>query len=74
MSNLKLWEKVDKTDPKYTKKIPSGAKLTAIGAQYQKKNATRMFGPMGTGWGTRNSSYTFSYHFLHNSRIFPLYF
>ena len=60
MSNLKLWEKVQKTDPKYTKPIPGGAKLTAIGAQYQKKSATEMFGPMGIGWGTRNSSYQFS--------------
>ena len=60
MSNLKLWDSVSKTDPKYTKPIPGGAKLTAIGAQYQRKSATTVFGPMGIGWGTRNASYQFN--------------
>ena len=57
MSNLKLWESVEKTDATFTKKQTFGAKLTAIDAQYQRKTATSMFGPMGQGWGTRNSKY-----------------
>ena len=58
MSNLSLWDQVESTDPQFAKKQEFGAKLTAIDAQYQRKTATKMFGPMGIGWGTTKSKYT----------------
>lgn len=57
--NLSLWSKVSKTNPKHTKQVPQGGgrKLTAIDAQYQIQEATRVFGPMGIGWGVKNQSF-----------------
>lgn len=56
--NLSLWSKVSKTNPKHTKEVRAGGrKLTAVDAQYQIQEATRVFGPMGTGWGVKNSHY-----------------
>ena len=55
--NLKIWEKVDKTDSGFTKPMGFGANLTAIDQMYQFKNATRMFGSFGIGWGTINENY-----------------
>jgi len=52
MSNLKLWDKVCKSDPKYLKKVSFGARsFTAIDPQYQVRSATEAFGPIGEGWG-----------------------
>lgn len=49
--NMKLWDSVEKTNPKYTKKVNQRGGFTAIGAQYQLRTATELFGPFGTGWG-----------------------
>ena len=51
MSNLELWNKVEKTDPKHTKKVTFGRGFTAIDPYYQVKCATEQFGPAGEGWG-----------------------
>ena len=52
MSNLDLWNKVCKTDPRHTKKANVGGnKITAICPQYQRMNATEQFGSFGDGWG-----------------------
>ena len=53
MSNLKLWESVEKTDPKYTKAFnrPGGFSGTAINATYLIRKATELWGPMGSTWG-----------------------
>lgn len=53
MSNLNLWDRVQTTDPKYTKTFTraGGFSGTAINAVYQAKRATDVFGPMGIGWG-----------------------
>jgi hypothetical protein len=57
-SNLKLWESVEKTDPKETQKAKVGGRqITAIKPQYQRKQATKAFGPIGRGWGVINESY-----------------
>ena len=48
---MELWEKVERTNPKYTKQLTHGAKLTAIGAHYQIRCATEQFGAAGVGWG-----------------------
>jgi hypothetical protein len=51
--NLELWGKVEKTDPKFTKKVTFGRKYTAIDAQYQIMNATEQFGTYGK-WGLKD--------------------
>jgi hypothetical protein len=52
MSNLDLWESVEKTDPSKTKDASvSGQKRTAVDAQYKKKMITKAFGPYGLKWG-----------------------
>lgn len=58
--NMSLWDSVSKTNPKHTKKASiSGMKITAICPQYQRKSATEVFGPFGTGWGVDDESYSF---------------
>ena len=53
--NLKLWNKVEKTNPKYTKKAKVGGNsITAISPQFQVMNATEQFGSYGSKWGFRN--------------------
>jgi hypothetical protein len=54
--NLKLWSKVEKTNPQFTKHIAYGQrKFTAIAAYYQIKMATQIWGSYGSTWGLRNS-------------------
>lgn len=51
-NNLDLWDSVSKSDPKYLKKVSFGQRsFTAIDPQYQVKSATKVFGPVGEGWG-----------------------
>ena len=53
--NLKLWELVEKTDPKHTKQANvKGNKITSIKPQYQIYNATNQWGSYGDKWGFRN--------------------
>lgn len=55
MKNLELWNKVEKTNPKYTKKAKiSGHEITAISPQYQIMQVTEQFGVYGEKWGFRN--------------------
>lgn len=57
--NMKLWDSVCKTDPKHTKKTKLGAmSITAIDPQYQRKNATKVFGPFGKGWGVLRDEFS----------------
>ena len=52
MSSLELWERLEKTDPKYTKQFTRGGgfKGTAINGTYILKRLTEAFGPCGKGW------------------------
>lgn len=50
-ANLRIWNAVCRTDPRHTKPVEFGRKFTAIDAHYQIQEATRMFGPVGEGWG-----------------------
>lgn len=52
-TNLQIWDKVQRTDPKRTKpfKGAGGFSGTAINATYLAQRATEVFGPMGLGWG-----------------------
>ena len=52
---MKLWNAVSKTNPNYTKKLDFGHKPTAIDAHSQIMEATRVFGPVGKGWGWDNT-------------------
>jgi hypothetical protein len=55
-SNMALWLRVEKTNPKFTKLISYGQRhFTAIGAYYQIKTATQIWGPYGKTWGLKNS-------------------
>ncbi len=58
MSNMELWNKVCKTNPKYTKKVTQRGGFTAIDAQYQVQEATEQFGAFGQGWGVANERFT----------------
>ena len=51
--NLKVWNAVEKTDPKYTKAFSKagGFSGTAINATYLIKKATELWGPIGGAWG-----------------------
>ena len=55
--NMAVWDAVSTTDPKYTTKVNQRGGFTAIGAQYQLKTATKMFGPIGMGWGVINEKF-----------------
>mgnify|MGYP001455135557 CR=1 FL=1 len=57
MSNTELWDSVEKTDPRFTKKVNQRGGFTAIGAQYQMRKATESFGPYGIGWGVKEESF-----------------
>ena len=48
---LQIWSELETTDPRYTKKMTTGAKLTSINGQYQMLRMTQLFGPCGKGWG-----------------------
>lgn len=50
-THLGVWQQLEKTDPKFTKKMTSGAKLTSINAEYQFRRMTEVFGMAGHGWG-----------------------
>ncbi|MBL4837636.1 MAG: hypothetical protein JKY34_08655 [Kordiimonadaceae bacterium] len=49
---MRIWDAVEKTDPKYLKKISFGKRsFHTIDAQSQIMAATKLFGPIGSGWG-----------------------
>lgn len=49
MNNLSIWEKVQETDPKFTKADYGG--FTSINGVYLYRKATEIFGAIGFGWG-----------------------
>lgn len=51
--NLRLWNKLGKTDPRHTKGFSRGGgfKGTAVKPMWQNKQLTETFGPCGLGWG-----------------------
>ena len=61
MNNLELWNKVEKTNPKYTKAAKiGGMNITAISPQYQIMLATEQFGPYGKGFGFKSIELDYS--------------
>ena len=60
-NHLELWNKVEKTNPKYTKKANvKGNNITAIAPQYQIKNVTEQFGSYGTSWGFKSLEFDYT--------------
>lgn len=54
MSNMRIWDQVEKTDPAATKSAKvNGQQITSISGQHMIKRATEVFGPVGIGWGWR---------------------
>lgn len=53
-NTMRIWDKVSKTDVDHTKEVSFGRKFTAIDAHSQVMEATRLFGPIGEGWGYNN--------------------
>jgi hypothetical protein len=53
MDTLEVWQRVEKTDPAFTKGFSRGGgfKGTATNATYLARKATEIFGPCGIGWG-----------------------
>lgn len=49
--NMAIWNAVDTTDPRHTKRVNQRGGFTAISAHYQVMKATEQFGPVGIGWG-----------------------
>jgi hypothetical protein len=49
--NLRIWSKVEKTNPAHTKHVSQRGGFTAVSASYQILAATEQFGPIGEGWG-----------------------
>ncbi|RYG88635.1 MAG: hypothetical protein EON59_03810 [Alphaproteobacteria bacterium] len=49
--NLRIWSKVEKTNPAHTKQVNQRGGFTAVSANYQIMRATEVFGPIGEGWG-----------------------
>lgn len=59
--NLELWNAVEKTNPKYTKKANvKGNNITAISPQYQIKNVTEQFGSYGKTWGFKTLDFDYT--------------
>ena len=57
--NLRIWNKVSKTDPKHTKQFSraGGFKGTALKPIWVVKMLTEHFGPCGEGWGIGEPSF-----------------
>ena len=60
-NNLELWNRVEKTNPKYTKKAKvGGMNITAIAPQYQIMMVTEQFRVYGKAWGFKNIELDYS--------------
>lgn len=71
---LKLWSLVEKTDLSMTKNTRVGnIDITAICAQYQKKTATKQFGPFGIGWGIEENERSWEYREFENKTVICKY-
>jgi hypothetical protein len=58
--NLSIWNQVEKTDFTHTKKVNQRGGYTAVSPQYQLKEATKVFGSYGKGFGLSESDFDMS--------------
>lgn len=69
--NLELWNKVEKTDPKYTKPAKvGGMNITAISPQYQIMMVTEQFGTYGETWGFKDIELSYDLVEAYNMVVF----
>lgn len=73
--NLNIWSQVEKTDLSYAKKVNQRGGYTAISPQYQLKQATKVFGSYGKGFGLSESDFDMSLFeslgvVMHKARFF----
>ena len=60
-NNLHLWDKVQETNPNYTKKANvKGNKITSISPQFQILMATEQFGVYGSTWGFKSMDFDYT--------------
>jgi len=75
MNNLELWHKVEKTNPKYTKKANvRGNNITSIAPQFQIMNVTEQFGVYGEKWGFKEINLDYTLSVSHGLVIFKAVF
>ena len=55
--NMFLWNQVCETDPHHTRRVNQRGGFTAIDAQWQIENATRLWGPYGFRWGLKDCEF-----------------
>lgn len=61
VGNLDLWDRVQETNPNYTKKANvKGNQITSIAPQFQIMNATEQFGAYGSKWGFKDMWFDYS--------------
>ena len=61
VGNLDLWNRVQETNPNYTKKANvKGNQITSIAPQFQIMNATEQFGAYGYKWGFKDMQFDYS--------------
>lgn len=67
---MELWNQVCVTNTKTTKNTNIGQMdITSICPQSQRKKATEVFGPYGTGWGIDPESETYSYMDIGDTKL-----
>lgn len=72
--NLSIWSQVDKTSSKNVKPVTNGGRTySSINPTSQKKKATEIFGPYGSGWGVEPESESFDYKEFSNGTILIIY-
>lgn len=54
---MRIWGAVSATDPKHVKKVGQRGGFSAVCATYQIRQATELWGPMGTLWGPEDVVY-----------------
>mgnify|MGYP005995938851 CR=1 FL=1 len=59
-NNMSIWSQVEKTDLTHTKKVNQRGGYTAVSPQYQLKEATKVFGSYGKGFGLSDSDFDMS--------------
>jgi len=58
-NNMRIWDKVEKTDPAFTKYVNMRGGFTSIDAMYRVKLATQEWGPYGSTWGVKDLNFDY---------------
>lgn len=73
-TNLQIWDAVESTPTKYTKKVAQRGGFTSVDTTYLSKRATEQFGMFGKGWGFSKTEFDQSMIefgiIIHNAEFF----